>query len=92
MTAVVEQQLVSETVQHVTDESGSGYFPTPKKGRKIVELPQSSEEEHEVPPNCLFWGRPYIIFRNSFLCGFMLVYIYIYMWQAHLETSSYAGS
>ena len=57
MTAVVEQQLVSETVQHVTDESGSEYFPTPKKGRKIVELPQSSEEEHEVPPNCLFLQR-----------------------------------
>ena len=36
MTAVVDQQLVSQTVQHVTDESGSEYFPTPKKGRKIV--------------------------------------------------------
>ena len=57
MTAVVEQQLVSETVQHVTDESGFEYFPTPKNGKKIVELPQSSEEEHEVPPNCLFFYR-----------------------------------
>ena len=57
MTAVVEQQLVSETVQHVTDELGSEYFPTPKKGRNIGELPQSSEEEHKVPPNCLFLQR-----------------------------------
>ena len=34
MTAVVEQQLVSETVQHVTDESGSEYFPTPRRAER----------------------------------------------------------
>ena len=25
--------------------------------------------------------RPYIVFRNRFLCGFMFVYIYVYICQ-----------
>lgn len=43
MTAVTIQ-LFSGTVQHVTNDSGSEYFPTPKKGRRIAESPESSEE------------------------------------------------
>ena len=36
------------------DDSVSKYFPTLKKGRKIVESAKGREEERKVPPNCPF--------------------------------------
>ena len=55
MTAVIGEQTVSETARLATDDSGSEYFPTPKKGRQVLQSPESSKEEREVPPNCLFF-------------------------------------
>ena len=54
MTAVIGEQTVSETARLATDDSGSEYFPTPKKGRQVLQSPESSEEEREVAANCLF--------------------------------------
>ena len=56
MTAVVEQQTISTDEYRVTDESESEYFPTPKKGRKLLDSPENSDkEEPEAPQNCLFF-------------------------------------
>ena len=52
VTAVIGQAPIS----CATDDSGSEYFPTPKKGRKINVAPESDvEEEPEAPQNCLFF-------------------------------------
>lgn len=55
MTAVIRsvQQELTETVNHFIDDSSSEYFPTPKK--EIVELPEVSEEEQEVPQIAIFY-------------------------------------
>ena len=45
MTAVVEQQTISTDERRVTDKSGSEYFATAKKGRKILESPENSDKE-----------------------------------------------
>ena len=66
-TAVVEQQLTSETVQHVTDESGSEYFPTPKKGRKIVELLKAAKKSIKYPRIACFY-RDSAIALPSHVC------------------------
>ena len=53
---------------------GPQFFCTPPQ----IECP-SVALFNTVHP-CNFWGRrrrPYIVFRNRFLCGFMFVYIYI---------------
>ena len=52
MTAVIGQVPIS----CATDDSGSEYFPTPNKGRRINVAPESDiEEDPEDPQNCLFF-------------------------------------